>query len=202
MADIKNDTFTSNQVGSGFDMSRDTGEGYQPSTGVSSGSPASGGSISGMASKAGEKLMDVAEQQKSAGADMVSGMADAMRNAAGSFDNQIPQAGEYIRYAADHVADLSDALRRRDMRELVSGVESFARRQPTAFLGMTFLAGFAAVRFLRSTTQAAGMGSGGMSSSSYGNRNMSSSYDDRLRGREFSTGNGQQASWPQSNSTM
>ena len=156
-------------------------------------SSGSGSGIGGMASKASEKLMDVAEQQKSAGADFVSGIADAVRNAAGSFDNQIPQAGEYIRYAADHMADMSDALRRRDVRQLVSGVETFARQQPTAFLGLTFLAGFAAVRFLRSSTQGASMSSG-----------MSSSYDDRSMGSDQRyTGNtGQQAAWPQSNPTM
>ncbi len=221
MADIKdtNTGFTSKQDGnsadkgsSHFDASRDTGEGFQPAT-ASAGSDWQGGSgasrdqssggisgmASGMASKAGEKLMDVAEQQKGVGADFVSGMADAVRNAAGSFDGQLPQAGDYIRYAADHMADMSDALRRRDVRQLVSGVENFARQQPTAFLGLTFLAGFAAVRFLRSSTQ--GMGQSysrepGLRRS-YGNVGMD-------RGSNFAGSAGQQpqASWPQSNPSM
>lgn len=205
MADIKdnNTSFTANQGGSRFDSGRDTGEGFQPSAsssfggandGMSSGDASSSG-ISGMASKASEKLMDVAEQQKSMGADFVSGMAEAVRGAAGSFDGQLPQAGEYIRYAADHMADMSDALRRRDVRQLVAGVETFARQQPTAFLGLTFLAGFAAVRFLRSSTQGSGQG-----------RSMSSSYDDRFGSSGSSAGvsgnSGQQAQWPQSNPTM
>lgn len=211
MADIKdtNTAFTSGQQGSTrFDSGRDTGEGFQASasstagsdwqggSGASSGSASSGG-ISGIASKASEKIMDVAEQQKSAGADFVSGMADAVRNAAGSFDNQIPQAGEYIRYAADHMADMSDALRRRDVRQLVSGVETFARQQPTAFLGLTFLAGFAAVRFLRSSTQgmSGNYGSGTGMSSNYGGSDMSGN-------RDFVSGSREQAAWPQSNPTM
>lgn len=198
MADIKDNTtsFASNQGNSRFDSGRDTGEGFQPAAsssfgGANDASSAAGTlseGISGMASKAGEKLLDVAEQQKSMGADFVSGMADAVRGAAGSFDSQLPQAGEYIRYAADHMADMSDALRRRDVRQLVSGVETFARQQPTAFLGLTFLAGFAAVRFLRSSTQASGLG-----------RSMSSSYDDRFGGSDNAR---QQAQWPQSNPTM
>ena len=34
--------------------------------------------------------------------------------------------------------------------DLVQGVQSFARSQPTAFFGLAFLAGFGAVRFLKS----------------------------------------------------
>jgi hypothetical protein len=180
----------------------DTGEGYQPASNM--GGSGSAGGISGMASKAGDKLMDAAEQQKSVGADFVSGMADAVRNAAGSFDNQLPQAGEYIRYAADHMADMSDALRRRDIRQLVSGVESFARRQPTAFLGATFLAGFAAVRFLRSSSDRSGMGRSGMGPSDMDRSGMGRygmggrSYDgERERDDQFGGSSGQ--SWPQSN---
>jgi hypothetical protein len=48
-------------------------------------------------------------------------------------------------------------------------VQSFARRQPTAFLGISFLAGFAAVRFLRS---------GSPSSSASGGRWDRESMDD------------------------
>jgi hypothetical protein len=43
-------------------------------------------------------------------------------------------------------------LRRRDLSELLGGVQDFARRQPTAFLGATVLAGFAVVRLLKSST--------------------------------------------------
>lgn len=209
MADFKDDnSFTQNQNAGSVDASRDTGEGFQPSSSSTASMSSAAAGITGMASKAGERLMDVAEQQKSAGADFVSGMADAVRNAAGSFDSQIPQAGEYIRYAADHMEDMSDALRRRDIRQLVSGVETFARQQPTAFLGLTFLAGFAAVRFLRSSTQGASMSSG--MSSSYDDRGMGSSMGNSMgatgggmdRDQRFTGNAGQQASWPQSNPTM
>ena len=42
---------------------------------------------------------------------------------------------------------------------MMQDVQSFARRQPTAFLGISFLAGFAAIRFLRSGPSGAGMSS-------------------------------------------
>jgi hypothetical protein len=104
------------------------------------------------AAGASDKLRSAAEDQKNAGADFVSGLAGAVRRAAGEFDTQIPQAGDYIRRAAEQIDGASDALRQRDLGELLEGVQDFARRQPTAFLGMTVLAGFAAVRFLKSST--------------------------------------------------
>ncbi len=113
-------------------------------------------SIRGMASQAGEKLKDTAERQKMAGADFIGGLAEAVRRAAGEFDGQSPQAASYIRSAADQVETMSDSLRRRDVGQMISDVQSFARRQPTAFLGMSFLAGFAAVRFLRSGSPGTG----------------------------------------------
>lgn len=104
-----------------------------------------------MASQAGEKLMDTAEEQKRAGADFMTGVAGAVRRAASEFDEQVPQAAQYIRSAADQMETMSDALRRRDIGQMLSDVQSFARRQPSAFLGASFLAGFAMVRFLRSS---------------------------------------------------
>lgn len=106
-------------------------------------------------SGAGNKLRSAAEQQKNAGADFVTGIASAVRRASGEFDNQIPRAGEYIRRAADQIDSTSDAIRKRDLSELLEGVQDFARRQPTAFLGATVLAGFVAIRFLKSSRSAA-----------------------------------------------
>lgn len=109
------------------------------------------GGVKEMASQAGEKLMETAEQQKQAGADFMTGIADAVRRAASEFDQQVPQAAHYIRSAADQMETMSDAVRRRDIGQMLSDVQSFARRQPSAFLGASFLAGFAMVRFLRSS---------------------------------------------------
>lgn len=106
----------------------------------------------GAASGAADRLRNTAEEKKNAGADFVGGLAGAVRRAAGAFDDQIPQASEYIRQAAEQIDGASDALRQRNVSELVEGVQDFARRQPTAFLGITVLAGFAAVRFLKSST--------------------------------------------------
>lgn len=104
-----------------------------------------------LASKASEKLLNTVEEQKAAGADFVTGMAGALRRAANEF-GEVPQAAQYIRLAANQIDSVSDAFRKRDLNQLVSDVQGFARRQPTAFLGMAVLAGFAAVRFLKTST--------------------------------------------------
>jgi hypothetical protein len=115
----------------------------------------SGGADKGLMSKASETLLDTAEQQKAAGANLISDMAGSVRRAAGEFDSQVPQVADYIRYAADQLESVSEAARRRDVGQIVSELQSFARQQPTAFLGATFLAGFAAVRFLKSSSNGA-----------------------------------------------
>jgi hypothetical protein len=104
-----------------------------------------------VASKASEKLLDCVKKQKATGADFVSGMAGALRRAANEFGD-LPQAAQYIRLAANQVDSVSDAFRKRDFNQLVSDAQGFARRQPTAFLGIAVLAGFAAVRFLKTST--------------------------------------------------
>jgi hypothetical protein len=116
-------------------------------------------SVKGLASQAGEKVLNSAEEQKAAGADFASGMAGAMRRAANEFDKDVPQAAQYIRLAADQIDTASDAFRRRDLNQLVADVQGFARRQPVAFLGAAVFAGFAVIRFLKTSTAAAGAGS-------------------------------------------
>ena len=111
-----------------------------------------------MASGAGEKLLGAVEEQKKAGAQQVRGIAQAVRTAADGLEGEIPQAAEYVRRAAQQIESISDALERRDVGELVGQFQDFARRHPTAFLGATVIAGFALVRFLKT--------SGGRSSSS------------------------------------
>ena len=116
-------------------------------------------SAKGLASQAGEKLLSSVEEQKAAGADFVSGVAGAIRRAATEFDKDVPQAAQYIRLAADQISTVSDAFRRRDLNQLVTDIQGFARRQPTAFLGAAVLAGFAAVRFLKTSTAGANVSS-------------------------------------------
>jgi hypothetical protein len=74
-----------------------------------------------------------------------------MRRAAREFDHDLPIAGAYIRKAASQIEGVSDQIKTGNFSDLVSGAQAFARRQPTAFLGLAVLAGFGAVRFLKSS---------------------------------------------------
>jgi len=103
-----------------------------------------------MAADAGDKLRDTLQDQKAAGADYVGNVANIIRRTAYEFDADLPQAGQYIRKAATQLDNVSEAMRNRDMSEIVGNVQQFARKQPTAFFGAAVLLGFAAVRFLKS----------------------------------------------------
>jgi hypothetical protein len=106
-----------------------------------------------VASQATDKLKQTVDGQKSAGAEYVGSLADTIRRAAREFDSDLPIAGTYIRKAASQVEGVADSIRTGNFKDLVRGAQSFARRQPTAFLGMAVLAGFGAVRFLKSSAE-------------------------------------------------
>src|SRR6266550_1862097 len=67
------------------------------------------------------------------------------------FDGELPIAGTYSRKAASQAEGVADTIRTGNFKDLVRGAQSFARRQPTAFLGIAVLAGFGIVRFLKSS---------------------------------------------------
>jgi hypothetical protein len=105
------------------------------------------------ASQAADKLKQAVDGQKNAGAEYVGSLADTMRRAAREFDRDLPIAGTYIRKAASQVEVVSDYIRNGNFNDLLRNAQSFARRQPTAFLGMAVLAGFGVIRFLKSSAE-------------------------------------------------
>lgn len=109
-----------------------------------------------LASDVKDRFQDRIDEQKDAGADYVARIADAMRRAAHEFQQDLPLAAKYIEFAASGVDEYGERFRNGDLQDLVEGTKTFARRQPTAFLGLTFLAGFGLVRFLKSSSGAGG----------------------------------------------
>jgi hypothetical protein len=107
-----------------------------------------------VASQATDKLKQTVDGQKKVGAEYVGSLADTMRRAAREFDGDLPIAGVYIRKAASQIEGVSDSIKTGNFKDLVRGAQSFARRQPTAFLGIAVLAGFGVVRFLKSSANA------------------------------------------------
>src|SRR5258705_3771802 len=113
-----------------------------------------------VASQATDKLKDAVNDRKSSGAEYVGSLADTMRRAAREFDTDLPLAGTYIRKAASQIEGVSDHIRNGNLNDVVRNAQSFARRQPTAFLGLAVLAGFWAVRFLQNCSKEEGSSSG------------------------------------------
>ena len=113
-------------------------------------------SAKSMASNVGGKASDALEGQKAAGVDKVKGISGAIRRAADELEGELPPAATYIRRAADEIDAMTDAVQRRDVRQILSDVQGFAKRQPAAFLGVTVLGGFAVMRLLRTPTSSHG----------------------------------------------
>jgi hypothetical protein len=100
-----------------------------------------------------QDALDRAEEQKRAGADRLSGMAQAVHQAADQLDPELPpQARTYIHEAADGIDRMSAAIRDRSVGDLMETAGDFARRQPAAFFGGAVLAGFVLSRFLKSSS--------------------------------------------------
>jgi len=110
-----------------------------------------------MASGTAEQVGDHARDKQRSSADFIERLAGNIREAGRAFENDVPFAARGIDSAADYVDDAAEKIRNGSFRDLVDGATDFAKRQPAAFLGISVLAGFAAIRFLKA--------SGGQSSS-------------------------------------
>jgi len=100
---------------------------------------------------AADRFQEQAREQQRGGADFVDRLAGNIRDAARAFENDAPLAARSISAAAEYVDHAADKIRNGSIRDLVDGATDFAKRQPAAFLGLSVLAGFAAVRFLKAS---------------------------------------------------
>jgi uncharacterized protein YjbJ (UPF0337 family) len=106
------------------------------------------------ATQAADKVRHQVGAQQQAGADYAQRLAGNLRNAARSFETDTPLAARTIETAADYIEDAAGKVRNGSLGDVVDGMTSFAKRQPAAFLGLSVLAGFAAIRFLKASSSA------------------------------------------------
>lgn len=118
-----------------------------------------------IASQTGDKIQEKVNDQKGAGAEYVGNLANTLRRAAHEFESEIPIAATYIRKAASQVDSVAATVRTGNFNDLVRGAQSFAKKQPTAFLGLAVLAGFGVVRFLKSSSDITDQSEGSSSAS-------------------------------------
>ena len=121
----------------------------------------------GQAKEAASKMFDQAKDQAASRADqqrqtIASGfqtVAQAFRsmgdNLRGSEQSPVTQYASEIGHAmGGQVERLGNYLQGRDVRQILTDTESFARRSPAVFLGGAFVLGLAASRFLKSSRPA------------------------------------------------
>ena len=94
------------------------------------------------------------DEQKQSAASGIDDLAAALRTSARDLGGRNQATvGRIAQSAAASLEQISGALQRRDLDGLVREAESYARRQPIVFFGAAVLAGFCAMRFLKSTSQ-------------------------------------------------
>ncbi|PVA11334.1 hypothetical protein DC366_06240 [Pelagivirga sediminicola] len=98
------------------------------------------------ASAVREEAMRRADSAKSGVADEVSDVASGLRKAAEDMRSGSPQE-RTIGQIAGGLADMSEAIRDKDLGEMAGELSDFAKRNPLLFIGGIALAGFAATRF-------------------------------------------------------
>jgi hypothetical protein len=100
-----------------------------------------------------EKARSTLSDQQQAAAAGIGDLADALHSAAGDLNRKDRQTVSHLaEEAANGLERLSQTLRGKDLGTMVHDAEAFARREPALFLGAAVVAGFLAVRFLKSTS--------------------------------------------------
>jgi chemotaxis signal transduction protein len=94
--------------------------------------------------------------QKDRLAHEIEGVAKVLRLSSAEIENQGHQGvGQYAGQAADRLTQFSESLTAKDVEQLVTDTETFARSSPALFLGGAALLGLIAARFWKSSSDAA-----------------------------------------------
>ena len=138
--------------------------------------------ISSVAGEAGSKVASSLDAQKSKAAEGLGSVAQALRQTSDQLrDKDQGPLHQYVASAADQVERFSGYLRSKNVNEMVSEIEQFARRQPALFLGGAFMLGLLGARFLKSSSQGTGGGYGAMQGRNLG---YHGGMEDRIEGSD------------------
>jgi hypothetical protein len=97
-----------------------------------------------------EQVHGYVDRRKGDAAQSVSDLAQALRDSGGKLDQQ-PNVKAFFDSAAEGLEQLSGSIRERSFEDFYSEVEAVARRRPAAVAVATFLTGFLAARFIKSS---------------------------------------------------
>jgi hypothetical protein len=124
-----------------------------------------------VAESAKNQATSYAEGQKQAASQGLRTVAQALHQTSSNMGSQMQgPVVNYTNTAGDKVEQFAQYLESTPVQELAHGVENFARRNSTLFLGGAFALGLAAARFLKASSQPSGN-----TASQYGNSYSGSS---------------------------
>lgn len=107
-----------------------------------------------------DKAIEVASQQKDAGADQLQTAGRAVHGAARELEDAMPQIAGYVHDVGQQLEKFASDIRNGSIDELMSKLGALSKDQPALVFGGALLAGLALTRFLKSSA------SSGQSSSS------------------------------------
>jgi hypothetical protein len=96
-------------------------------------------------------VKDLLDTQLASGADIVGQFGNSAQRAAEDLEKNAPQLAGLVRGIANRIEDYADNLREQSVDELIQSSSNFARRQPALVFGLAALAGFFALRTVKST---------------------------------------------------
>jgi len=111
-----------------------------------------GQQTSGILSQVRDKAASQLNEQKARATDGLGNVAQAVRQSTHHLrEQQYDTVAQFVERAADQIERFSNHLRERDLNDLVSEAQRFARQQPAVFIGSSFAAGILAARFIKAS---------------------------------------------------
>jgi hypothetical protein len=114
-----------------------------------------GSQKAGSSSTVTSQVQGALDQQVVRGARMMSSVAQSTKLAADELENDAPQIADVVRSVADRLEQYSRNLENQSVNDLYMAATDFTRRQPAVVFGMAALAGFFALRTLKSSQSSA-----------------------------------------------
>jgi hypothetical protein len=104
------------------------------------------------ASTVTSQVQGALDQQVVRGATMMTNVAHSARRAADELETDAPQIAGLVRGMADRVEEYSRNLENQSVTDLYVAATDFTRRQPAVVFGVAALAGFFALRTIKSSS--------------------------------------------------
>jgi hypothetical protein len=98
-----------------------------------------------------DKAEEIAEQQKAAGTDRIRTLATAVHGAARELEGEMPRVASSVHDMAQKIEQTASKVRSKNIDELMSDLDRYAREQPGMVFGGAVIAGIVLSRFLKSS---------------------------------------------------